>query len=135
MHVDVDGESGLIHSLETTAANVQNITSAAELLQDEETVAYADAGYQGIEQRPEMQGRGIGFRVAMRPAKRRALPNTPEARVDNLIETAKAHFRSEVGHPFRVIKRQFSFRKLRLRGIHLPRPQAERGGATGTTAR
>ena len=64
-----------------------------------------------------MQGRGIGFRVAMRPGKRRALPNTPEARVDDLIETAKAHFRSKVEHPFRVIKRQFAFQKPRLRGM------------------
>ena len=90
MHVGVDGENGHIHSLETKATNVQDITPAAELLHGEETVVYADAGYPGIEQRPEMQGRGIGFRVAMRPGKRRALPNTPGGRVDDLIETALA---------------------------------------------
>ena len=73
--------------------------------------------YQGIEKRPEMQGRAIGFRVAMRPGKRRALPDTPEGRVDDLIETAKAHFRAKVEHPFRVIKRQFGFQKTRLRGM------------------
>ena len=102
----MDSESGLIHSVETTAANVHDITPAADLLHGEETVVYADAGYQGIEKPPELEGRGIGFRTAMRPGKRRALPDTPEGRLDDLIETAKAHFRA------------------------LPRPKAERGGAT-----
>jgi IS5 family transposase len=117
VHIGVDSGSGLIHSVETTAANVHDLTPADELLHGEETVVYADAGYQGIEKRPEMQGRGIGFRVAMRPGKRRALPDTPEGRVDDLIETAKAHFRAKVEHPFRVIKCQFGFQKTRLRGM------------------
>jgi IS5 family transposase len=63
------------------------------------------------------EGKGIGFRVAMRPGKRRALPDTPEGRVDDLIETAKAHIRAKVEHPFRVMKRQFGFQKTRLRGM------------------
>jgi IS5 family transposase len=121
VHLGVGSESGRIHSVEITAANVHDLTPAAELLHGEETVVYAavyaDAGYQGIEKRPEMQGRGIGFRVAMRPGKRRALPDIPEGRVDDLIETAKAHFRAKVEHPFRVIKRQFGFQKIRLRGM------------------
>ena len=117
VHIGVDSESGLIHSVETTAANVHDLTPAAELLHGEETVVYADAGYQGIEKRREMEGRGIGFRTAMRPGKRRALPDTPEGRLDDLIETAKAHFRAKVEHPFRVIKRQFGFQKTRLRGM------------------
>lgn len=64
-----------------------------------------------------MQGRGIGFRVAMRPSKRRALPDTPEGPVDDLIETAKAHVHAKVEHPFRVIKQQFGFEKTRMRGM------------------
>ena len=117
VHIGVDSKSGLIHAVATTAANVHDLTPAAELFHGEETVVYADAGYQGIEKRREMQGRGIGFRVAMRPGKRRALPDTPEGRVDDLIETAKAHIRAKVEHPFRVIKRQFGFQKTRLRGM------------------
>jgi IS5 family transposase len=117
VHIGVDKDTGLIHSVETTAANVHDLTPAADLLHGEETVVYADAGYQGIEKRDEMEGKGIGFRVAMRPGKRRALPDTPEGRVDDLIETAKAHFRAKVEHPFRVIKRQFGFQKTRLRGM------------------
>ena len=71
VHIGVDKDTGLIHSVETTAANVHDLTPAADLLHGEETVVYADAGYQGIEKRDEMEGKGIGFRVAMRPGKRR----------------------------------------------------------------
>jgi IS5 family transposase len=67
-------DTGLIHSVETTAANVHDLTPAADLLHGEEEVVYADAGYQGIEKREEMQGTTAKFQVAMRPGKRRALP-------------------------------------------------------------
>jgi IS5 family transposase len=66
---------GLLHSVESIVANVHDLTPAAELLHREVTVVYVDAGYQGIEKRPEMKGKGIAFRVAMRPGKRRALTN------------------------------------------------------------
>jgi IS5 family transposase len=117
VHIGVDKDNGLIHSIETTSANVHDLTPAADLLHGDETVVYADSGYQGIEKREEMQGKAIGFRVAMRPGKRRALPDTPEGRLDDLIETAKAHIRAKGEHPFRVIKRQFGFQKTRLRGM------------------
>jgi IS5 family transposase len=96
---------------------VHDLTPAAELLHGDEEVVYGDAGYQGIAKRPEMAGKTAEFRVAMRPGKRRALADTPDGRVQDLIETAKAHFRSKVEHPFRMIKHQFGFQKTRLRGL------------------
>jgi len=117
VHIGVDKDSGLIHSVVVTAANVRDLTPAAELLHGEEKVVYADAGYQGIAKRPEMSGRTMDVRVAMRPGKRSALPDTSEGRLQDLIETAKAHIRSKGEHPFRVIKKQFGFQKTRLRGL------------------
>ena len=96
---------------------MHDITRAAQLLHGEEEVVYGDAGYQGIEKRPEISDKRITFRVAMRPGKRRALPNTQDGRLQDLVETAKAHIRAKVEHPFRVIKEQFCFRKTRLRGM------------------
>jgi IS5 family transposase len=90
VHIGVDKDNGLIHSIETTAANVHDLTPAAELLHGEGTVVYAESGYQGIAKREEMKGKAIRFRVAMRPGKRRVLPDTPEGRLDDLIETALA---------------------------------------------
>ena len=115
VHIGVDKDSGLIHSVVTTAANVHDLTPAAELLHGDEEVVYGDAGYQGIAKRPEMAGKSTEFRVAMRPGKRRALPDPPDGRLQDLIETAKAHVRAKVEHPFRVIKHQFGFQKTRLR--------------------
>lgn len=84
-----------------------DLTTAAELLHGDEEVVYGDAVYQGIAKRPEMAGTAAEFRVAMRPGKRRALPDTPDGRLQDLIEAAKAHVRAKVEHPFRVIKQQF----------------------------
>jgi len=117
VHIGVDSESGLIHSVQTTSANVHDLTPAADLLHGEETVVYADSGYQGIDKRSEMADKDIEFRVAMRPGKRRVLPETSEGRLLDLIETAKAHVRAKGEHPFRVIKQQFGFQKTRLRGM------------------
>jgi len=117
VHTGVDKDSGLIHSVAVTAANVHDLTPAAGLLHGDEHVVYGDAGYQGIAKRPEMEGAKATFRVAMRPGKRRALPDTPDGKLQDLIETAKAHIRSKVEHPFRVIKQQFGFQKTRLRGL------------------
>ena len=117
VHIGVDKGAGLIHSVETTSANVHDITRAAQLLHGEEEVVYGDAGYQGIEKRAEMAGKSTTFRVAMRPGKRRVLPETHDGRLLDLVETAKAHIRAKVEHPFRVIKQQFGFQKTRLRGM------------------
>jgi IS5 family transposase len=53
----------------------------------------------------EMEGKGIGFRVAIRLGKRRALPETPPGRLADQIKTAKAHIRAKGERPFRVVKR------------------------------
>jgi IS5 family transposase len=117
VHIGVDKDSGLIHSVVTTAANVHDLTPVAELLHGDEDVVYGDAGYQGIAKRPEMAVHSAAFRVAMRPGKRQALPNTADGQLQELIEAAKAHLRAKVEHPFRVIKQQFGFQKTRLRGL------------------
>ena len=103
VHIGVDKDSGLIHSVVTTAANVHDLTQAGELLHGDEEVGYGDTGYQGIAKRPDMEANSAEFRVAMRPGKRRALPETPDGKLQDLIETAKAHIRAKVEHPFRVI--------------------------------
>ena len=117
VHIGVDKAFGLIHSVETTSANVHDITRAAKLMHGNEEVVYGDAGYQGIEKHAEMASKSTTYRVASRPGKWRVLPNTPEGRLLDLVETAKAHIIAKVEHPFRVIKEQFGFRKTRLRGM------------------
>ena len=47
-HIGVDAQSGLVHTLVGTAANVSDVTQAQALLHGDETVAFGDAGYQGV---------------------------------------------------------------------------------------
>ena len=86
-HIDVDKDSGLIHSLAITGANISDGTVAAELLHGEESVVYGDAAYQGLHKREEM----AEFCITMRPGRRRRVPQTPAGQLLHWWERAKAH--------------------------------------------
>ena len=59
-HMGLDKDSGLIHSVATSAANVHDLTVAAELLHGEERVIYGAAGYQVLHKQEEMARTGCG---------------------------------------------------------------------------
>jgi IS5 family transposase len=116
-HIGVDAESGLVHTVKATAANANDVTEANALLHGEESDAFGDAGYQGAHKRPDAC-EDVSWHIAMRPGKRAALDKTQH--VDALIdavEKIKASIRAKVEHPFRVIKCQFGFTKVRYRGL------------------
>jgi IS5 family transposase len=116
-HIGADAESGLVHTVRGTSGNVHDVTEGNSLLHGEETIAFGDAGYQGIEKRADANT-DVTWHVAMRPGKRKALDRNDEA--DALLDKAeklKAGIRAKVEHPFRVIKRQFGFVKVRYRGL------------------
>jgi len=115
-HIGVDAESGLVHSVIGTAANINDVTQAGGLLHGQETDAFGDAGYRGVSKRPEAQG--PQWHVAMRATERRKL--NPFIEADMLaerLEQVKASIRAKVEHPFRVLKRQFGYTKVRYRGL------------------
>jgi IS5 family transposase len=117
-HIGVDADSGLVHTVVGTAANVNDVTQASALVHGEETDVFADAGYQGVAKREEVQGIEANWHVAMRPGKRRALDkDNPMGAVLDQLEHVKARIRAKVEHPFRVIKRQFGHVKVRYRGL------------------
>lgn len=119
-HAGVDADSGLVHSVATTAANAHDITQAHMLLHGEETDVFADSGYRGVEKREEIQAQhpDVNWHIAMMPGKRRALDkDTPMGAVLEKLEQTKARIRAKVEHPFRVIKRQFGFVKVKYRGL------------------
>ena len=117
-HIGVDEKSGLVHSVVGTAANVADVTQVSKLLHGDESVVCADAGYTGVEKRAEHAGRDVIWQVAARRStykkhgKRSLLYRTKRR-----IEKAKAQTRAKVEHPFRVIKRQFGYVKVRFRGL------------------
>ena len=117
-HIGVDADSGLVHTVVGTAANVNDVTQAHALVHGEETDVFADAGYQGVGKRDETQEINVNWHVAMRPGKRKVLDkSTPMGAILDQLERAKARIRAKVEHPFRVIKRQFGHVKVRYRGL------------------
>ena len=58
-HIGVDEESGLVHSVVGTAANVADVTQVDKLLHGDENVVCADAGYTGVEKRSEHEDRKV----------------------------------------------------------------------------
>ncbi|MEJ7685543.1 MAG: IS5 family transposase [Variovorax sp.] len=115
-HIGVDAASGLVHTVVGTAANISDINVAGALLHGEEHTAFGDSGYQGVHKRAE--AKGPTWHVAMRPGKRRLLnPFIEPEFVAERVEKMKASIRAKVEHPFRVIKRQFGFNKVRYRGL------------------
>jgi IS5 family transposase len=115
-HIGVDADSGLVHSVVGTAASVNDVTQAGSLLHGDEESAFGDAGYQGVHKRPEAAG--PAWHVAMRPGLRRKLnPFIEPQFIAEQIERAKASVRAKVEHPFRVLKQQFGYTKVRYRGL------------------
>jgi IS5 family transposase len=117
-HIGVDADSGLVHTVVGTAANVNDVTQASALVHGEETDVFGDAGYQGVAKREETQDIKANWHVAMRPGKRKALDkSTPMGAIMDKLEKTKASIRAKVEHPFRVIKRQFGHVKVRYLGL------------------
>ncbi|WP_223846315.1 IS5 family transposase [Wenzhouxiangella sp. AB-CW3] len=113
VHIGVDDEIGLIHSLETTPANTHDLEVAEKLLHGQEPRVFGDAGYRGIEKREAHQEREVDWYIAERPGKRKMMdPDSWEAKAEKL----KSQIRAKVEHPFRYMKQVFGYNKVRYRG-------------------
>lgn len=118
-HVGVDAQSGLVHTVTGTAANVADIAQAHALLHGQERHAHADAGYLGVEKRPEIvtQCPKLEWHVAAKRGSVRRLEEGAEKERILGDEKLKAQVRARVEHPFHVIKNLFRHRKTRYRGL------------------
>ena len=127
-HIGVDSETGIVHSMTATAANVHDVTEAHNLLHGGETVVWGDAGYQGVHKRDENRGLKVEWRVAMRPGKRRR-PDPENA--EELAKKAKASVRAKsLPRPRSMVERPF-LKMKRLFGYGKSLPSRKRGCATG----
>jgi IS5 family transposase len=68
-HISADRDSGLVHTVIGTAANVSDVTVGNALLHGDETDVFADAGYQGADKRTEATD--ANWHLVMRPSVRR----------------------------------------------------------------
>lgn len=120
-HIGVDRDSGVIHTLKTTAANEHDVTVTAGLLTGEEDEVYGDSGYLGADKRPEARkkntrGKHIRYLINKRPSQSKNNSARSKGQIKR-YEHAKSSVRAKVEHVFAVVKLQLRFRKTRYRGL------------------
>jgi len=115
-HIGVERDSGLVHAVVGTAANVSDVTVGNALLHGEETDVFADAGYQGAGKRDDATA--ANWHVAMKPSVRKKWKKQPRiGKLLDYVERVKAAVRAKVEHPFHIIKNRFGLKKVRYRGL------------------
>ena len=117
-HLGVDADSGLVHSVVGTAANVSDVSQAHALLHGHEEEAFGDAGYIGVDKRDEIKGKLVKWRVTAKRGKIKAMQDGPLKDL-TAVERTKAQIRARVEHPFHIVKNLFHYRKVRYKGHHL----------------
>ena len=113
-HIGVDADSGLVHTVETTAANVHDSNIVVVLLQGTEEDVYGDSGYLGAEKKDDAilvnnEGHPIRYQINKRPSQLKKASGE-KFELLKAIEHAKSSVRSKVEHVFCVIKRIFHYR-------------------------
>ena len=121
-HIGVDAGTGLVHSLETTAANVADATVAHKLLREDDEVAYGDSAYCAVAKHDEIKSdlnlSKIDFRMnSQKPYRKNVWDNGPGIYWFRLMEYQKSRVRCKVEYVFHIIKDVFGFRKTRYRGL------------------
>lgn len=114
-HIGVDEATGLVHTVVNTAANVADVSEVARLLHGKERHVFGDAGYIGAEKRAPKRGRK--FWIAAKRSVVKAIDDAKLREITEQLEHAKASIRAAVEHPFRVLKRQFGYVKVRYKGL------------------
>ncbi len=124
LHIGVDSKTKLIHSAVTTSANVHDAKMLPELLHGDETRVWGDQAYRG--QRDVIRThapKALDF--TSRRYRHRGVVDQVERRKNR----TKSGVRAKVEHSFGVIKRVFSFVKVRYRGLAKNTPHSLVAGA------
>ena len=88
----------------------------ATTLHGQEEAVFADAGYTGVDKRPELADREVSWNIAIKRGIIKALPKALRGLAEPM-ERALAQVRAWVEHPFHVVKNLFRHSKLRYRGL------------------
>ncbi len=114
LHVGVDDQNGLVHSLATTPANRHDLTASEQLLHGEEVRVWGDAGYRGMEKREAHEDRQVAWPIAMGPSQRRRLARDELGR---LMEACQSSVGAKVEQVFFSVKQMFGYGKVRYRSL------------------
>lgn len=120
-HVGGDRDTGLVHHVEVTSANVNDVTMAAKSLTGEEETVYGDSGYPGAEKREDAiqrnrKGKRIRYKINRKPSQIRKNSARSRGQIRRR-EREESSARAKVEHIFAVVKGIFHFRKTRYRRL------------------
>jgi IS5 family transposase len=112
-HVGVDDGSGLIRSVITTPANINDTVPADRLIRGDERTVWADAAYDTHARRARLRAEGRKARIARRPNKHH--PELPPRlkRYNRLI----ARRRAAVETTFATLKNRMKLKTIRYVGL------------------
>ena len=112
VHTGTDTDSGLVHTVVATAANVADINVLGELLHGKEETLHGDSAYHAKELKAQAEAAGLAFNVNQRGTRSKPLTKAQRARNRRL-----SRVRATVEHPFLVVKHLWGHAKVRYRGL------------------
>ena len=120
-HIGADRDSGLVHTVKATPANVHDVSMTSELLHGEEKTVNGDSGYLGAEKREDAivrnnKGKKIRYQINRRPSQIKKLSKSGQYKAKKR-EHQKSSVRAKVEHVFGVVKGLLKFKKTRYRGL------------------
>ena len=111
-HIGVDDASGLVHTVVGTTAKASDMSQFGKLLHGDEARVSADRGYDYPQIHAQLEENLIEDWVA-----RKAKPGKSLDAWTRNLNRAIAGLRAIGEHPFRILKRQFGYTKVRYRGL------------------
>lgn len=111
-HVGVDEGSGLIRTVITTPANVNDTVPADGLIRGDETTVYADAAYDTHARRAALKAAGVKPRIVRRPNRHHAL--TERFKHYNRLVSRR---RAAIETTFATLKQRMRLVRIRYVGL------------------
>ena len=112
-HIGVDADSGIVHSVAGTAANVHDRVMLQTLLHGKEKAIFGDQGYASDGDKEKCRSnKEIHWFVNDRAKRNHPLSNGQRKK-----NRKRSSVRSKVEHPFHIIKNLWKHTKVRYRGI------------------
>ena len=113
VHIGVDKDSKLVHSLTTTAANVHDSRMVGDLLHGAEKGVWGDSAYIGKTETIQEKAPDAVDNTNKRGSRNRKLTDEEQSHNRMLSKT-----RAKVEHIFLIAKRVFGFTKVRYKGLN-----------------
>ena len=112
VHVGADVNSGLVHTVSVTPANVSDINQLPHQVREDDRAVFGDKGYVNNKLKRLVRKAGLFWGVSLKASKQHPLTEAKK-RFNHKMSSIGAR----VEHVFRVIKRKFGYTKVRYKGI------------------